>query len=283
MILQTLITATDLKKNLENPNWVVLDVRYSLVDSEQGRHEYLQTHIPGAVFLHLEKDLSAEVIPGTTGRHPLPTVEEATRVFSSCGIGPGIQVIAYDNAGGALAAVRAWWILRWLGHDAVAILDGGWQSWLKGDYPVRSGFESPPFRVFIPQMRPEMMVSTKDVEQLRRDPDFRLIDARVEERYKGINENIDPIAGHIPGAINSPYLNNLTSDGFFRSENELRDYYKKLLGDVPAYKTIFYCGSGVTAILNILALDHIGQKGSRLYAGSWSEWIADKTHPVALD
>jgi thiosulfate/3-mercaptopyruvate sulfurtransferase len=198
------------------------------------------------------------------------------------GIGPGMQVVAYDDQGGSLAAVRLWWMLRWLGHDAVAVLDGGWQGWLSEDLPLRGGRETRSPQTFIARPRQGMYLTTQQVERLQRNPSYRVIDVRAPERYRGEVEPIDLVAGHIPGAINAPYTDNLNAEGKFRAPEELRTYYQALLGETPAERTVFYCGSGVTSIHSVLAMLIAGMGEAKLYAGSWSEWIADRRRPVAL-
>lgn len=279
----TLVSTNTLTENLENPDWVILDCRFHLVDTDRYEKLYRQAHIQGAMYAHLEKDLSSPVIPGLTGRHPWPTVEQAKDLFSGWGIDDRVQVVVYDDAGGALAAVRAWWMLRWLGHNAVAVLDGGWQRWLEEDLPVRGGSESRQPRAFTPRPRPELILSSADIDWIRLNPAYRVFDCRLTERYHGHNETIDPIAGHIPGAWNAPYTENLTPEGVFHTPAALRQKYQALLGDIPAERAIFYCGSGVTSIFNILAILHAGLGEARLYAGSWSEWIAPGTRPVSTE
>ena len=286
MFYQTLISTDELKQNLGDEDWVIVDCRFSLDDTGLGRREYLKAHIPGAVYAHLDQDLSGRVIPGKTGRHPLPQVGRFIKTLERWGIGQGVQVVTYDDSGGSIAA-RLWWLLHWLGHDAVAVLDGGWQRWLKDDGPVKGGNETPaegearqPRRTLTPHLRQEMLVSGEEVEAMRLDPAYLLLDARSADRYRGENENRDPVAGHIPGAISAPYANNLTPDGSFISKEQLQASFKSLLGDIPAERAIFYCGSGVTAAHDVLALEHAGLGNARLYAGSWSEWITDPEHPV---
>ncbi len=280
MPFTTLLSTHDLGNHLAEPNWVVFDCRFYIADPQQGEREYLQTHIPGAVYVYVNRDLSSPAIAGKTGRHPLPTVETAAETFSRLGIGEGIQVVAYDNAGGAIAAARLWWMLRWLGHMEVAVLNGGWELWQKEGRLVRSGAESNPRRTFIPKPRPALQVSIEQVAGLARNPNFRLFDSRSIDRYRGENETIDPVAGHIPGAISAPYADNLQSDGRFRPKDSLRKKFKELAGDTPAENCVFYCGSGVTAAHNILAMTHAGLGEPRLYVGSWSEWITDPTRPI---
>lgn len=281
MIYTTLISPVTLAAHLNDPAWVIVDARFSLAEPELGRQSYQTGHIPGAVYAHLNEDLSAPVLPGVTGRHPLPDPETAGRVFGEMGVGPGMQVVVYDDQGGALAAVRVWWMLRWLGHEAVAVLDGGWQAWQRGAFTVNPGIQRRPPRTFTPQMRPQMLVDAAQVDAMRRDAGYLVLDARAAERYRGENETIDPLAGHIPGAYSAPYSGNLNPDGSFRSPQELRARYQNLLGKLPPEKVAVYCGSGVTSIHNILSIQHAGLGEARLYAGSWSEWIADRSRPVA--
>jgi thiosulfate/3-mercaptopyruvate sulfurtransferase len=280
MPFTTLLSTQVLGSHLAEPNWVVLDCRFYLSDPQQGEREYLQTHIPGATYVHLNKDLSGPVIAGVTGRHPLPSTEAAVDTFSRLGIGEGIQVVVYDQSDGAIAA-RLWWMLRWLGHLDVAVLNGGWALWQKEGRLVRSGAESKPRRAFDAKPRPYMQVNAVQVADFAQNPHVRLFDSRSRERYRGVNETIDPIAGHIPGAISAPYIENLQPDGRFRPKDSLRKRFLKLAGDTPAENCIFYCGSGVTAAHNILAMVHAGLGDALLYPGSWSEWITDPSRPVA--
>ncbi|HNT24567.1 MAG TPA: sulfurtransferase [Anaerolineales bacterium] len=281
MAYTTLISAADANAHLQDTGWLVVDARFSLADAGLGRRNYLAGHIPGAVYAHLDEDLSSKVIQGVTGRHPWPAVDTAASMFGRLGIGPGVQVVIYDDMGGALAAVRVWWMLRWLGHEAAAVLDGGWQNWQKNGYPVRPGEEQKPGRELQVRSHPELLVTVEQVETMRKDPAYRVLDARAADRYRGENETIDPVAGHIPGAFSAPYTNNLNPDGTFKPTAALRQYYEGLLGGIPEERAVFYCGSGVTSIHNILAMLYAGMGEARLYAGSWSEWIANPSRPVA--
>ncbi len=279
MIYTTLISTFDLLDHLTDPDWAIVDCRFMLSDPNWGEREYLKSHIPGAVYAHLERDLSGPVIRGVTGRHPLPSVEAAAAVFSRLGISEGVQVVAYDASGGAHAA-RLWWMLRWLSHDRAAVLDGGWDKWVREGLPVKAGAEQRSPRAFIPHERPELACSTREVDTVRKDPASLLIDSRSADRFRGENETIDPIPGHIPGALSAPYADNLNPEGTFRSSTELKARFEKMLGKIPAERAVFYCGSGVTAAHNILALEHAGLGEARLYPGSYSEWIADPSRPV---
>jgi thiosulfate/3-mercaptopyruvate sulfurtransferase len=283
MTYTTLISTTDLAQHLDDPSWVILDCRFDLAAPEWGEQQYLQSHIPNALYAHLERDLSAPHIPGYTGRHPLPPIDELSQTFSRWGISEGVQVVTYDNwpTSGLPVAARPWWLLSWLGHDAVAVLDGGFTAWQAEGRSVQSGNVAHPPCSFVPQMHLELLATASEVERLRLDPAYRLIDSRSADRYRGENETVDPVAGHIPGAISAPYADNNTPDGHFFQMDALRQRFQLLLIGVPPDRAIFYCGSGVTAAWNLLALAHSGLGNGRLYAGSWSDWITDQTRPVA--
>lgn len=283
MAFSTLISTTDLSEHLNEPGWVIVDCRFSLTDTEQGRSHYLQSHIPGAIYAHLDEDLCAPVVTGVTGRHPLPKIEVLAEKFSSWGIGSGVQVVVYDDwpgASGAIAA-RLWWTLHWLGHDSVALLDGGWERWISENRPVARGKEVNDYRQFHPYPRLELIATSDDIEVIRNDPKYTIIDSRGADRYRGENETIDPIAGHIPGAISAPYNDNIGPDGLFLSVEALRGRFEMLLDDQEAENVVFYCGSGVTAAHNLVAFAHAGRGYARLYVGSWSEWITDPNRPIA--
>jgi len=276
----TLISASTLLSELEEPDLVVADCRFSLAEPERGQNDYEKAHIPGAIYAHLDHDLSSPVVKGVTGRHPLPDIDQFCRKLGDWGVRPGSQVVAYDDSGGGIAA-RLWWLLRWLGHDSVAVLDGGWPAWVAGNRPVRSVYETYPGRTFVGQPGSQVVVNSSDVERMIDVDGGLIIDSRASDRYRGENETIDPVAGHIPGAISAPYQDNLDANGFFLSQEELRARFLSILGNFPAGEAVFYCGSGVTAAHNLLALAHAGLGQARLYAGSWSEWITDPNRPVA--
>lgn len=280
MRFTTTITVAELTNHLDDPDWVIVDSRFKLANPDQGRMDYESAHIPGAVYAHLDHDLSGPIVKGVTGRHPLPSVEKVTDVFSDFGIDSRVQVVAYDDQGGALAAGRLWWLLRWLNHQAVAVLDGGWQEWVNNGLVVRSGIETRMPRKFIAHPRNDLIVSAEDVDAIREDLQYRLLDARSADRYRGENETIDPVAGHIPGAISAPYADNLNPDATFRDSESIAARYKKLLSGVPVKNVVCYCGSGVTATHDILAMMKAGLGEARIYAGSYSEWITDPDRPV---
>ncbi|MGQ0658394.1 MAG: sulfurtransferase [Chromatiales bacterium] len=272
----TLIDRDALRAVFERPDVAIVDCRFELGDTEAGRRAYLQAHVPGAVYAHLDEDLSARKYPGS-GRHPLPSPGQLAKTFSCWGIAATTQVVAYDAAGGMLAAARLWWLLRYMGHEATAVLDGGWAAWTAAGLPVASGSQGRVAAAFCGRPRGERLVT---VEEVPRVP--RLIDSRDPARYRGESEPIDPVAGHIPGAMNYFCQNNLGDGGRFRDRDQLRALLEPVY-DLAAPQTVtFYCGSGVTACHNILAVLHAGYPEPRLYAGSWSEWCADPTHAVAV-
>jgi len=278
-VYSTLVDTDTLANHLDDPAWVIIDCRFALTDPGAGRRAYAAGHIPGARYAHLDEDLSGPVTPAS-GRHPLPDPQRLAERFGAWGIAPGRQVAAYDDSFGAIAA-RLWWLLRWLGHREVALLDGGLPKWTREGRPMTA---EPP-RVtpahFEPRVAPDVWVDTAFVERVRADPNYRLIDVRGEERFNGEVEPFDKVAGHVPGARNVPYEDNLALSGEFLPPDELRALYSAVLGDAPPERMIPMCGSGVTACHAVLALEHAGLPGARLYPGSWSEWITDPRRPVA--
>lgn len=280
MPFTTLITASELSSHIGDENWAIVDCRFSLGDPELGHREYLESHIPSAVYAHLDRDLSGEKIPGTTGRHPLPAINSFITSLSGWGIDSATQVVAYDDTFGSMAA-RLWWMLKWLGHRQVALLDGGWQAWDDLKLPLRSEEEYRARRRFEPHEIPGSFLATEQIQRIAGDPRYLILDARNAARYRGEVEPIDPVAGHIPGAVSAPFEENLAPDGKFLPPEILRRRYENLIKSVPPENVICYCGSGVTAAHNLLAMAHAGLGMGRIYAGSWSEWIADPTRPVA--
>ncbi|HLW11378.1 MAG TPA: sulfurtransferase [Casimicrobiaceae bacterium] len=276
----TLIGTEELARHLGDPAFVIIDVRHDLAQPEHfGEEAYAKSHVPGAVFAHLDRDLSAAKT-GRNGRHPLPTPEVAAAVFGRLGIDATKQVVAYDQGGGLFAS-RLWWMLRWLGHDNAAVLDGGFAKWLREGRPVTA--ESPAARptTFVPtHVRPT--VNAMGVAASLPRHDLLLLDARAAERYRGDVEPLDAVAGHIPGALNRPYARNLAADGTFRPARELRSEIDAILHGRAAEDVVHYCGSGVSACHNVLAMAVAGYPLTRLYPGSWSEWSADAKRPVAI-
>lgn len=269
----TLIDVSSLSQNFEDRDWVIVDCRFSLADTTAGRRAYEQAHITGAVYAHLDHDLSGPPVTDN-GRHPLPTPAALTKLFGRLGIDESKQVIVYDDANGMVAS-RLWWMLRYMGHKAVAVLAGGWPAWQAANLPTFSGVEINPPVIFTGAPHPGWLVPIDDVPQVP-----LLIDSRSPERYRGENETIDTQAGHIPGAINYFYQNNWAADGYLPPA-EIQTQLQQLLGDTPADEAVFYCGSGVSACANLLALTHAGLGNGRLYVGSWSEWSRDSERPIA--
>lgn len=282
MMKTSLITASELAKKIDDPKLVIVDCRFDLTDPHYGRLSYQESHIPTAVYANLDDDLCGEILPGVTGRHPLPIVEDFVERLGKWGITSGIQVVTYDDKGGALAAGRLWWMLRWLGHETVAVLNGGWQHWVDKNIPIEIDIKRRSPKTFTPSVRSELIVNADKVIEMTLNPNSLVFDSRILERYRGEFEPIDPIAGHIPGAKLASHPDLLDSDGLFLPRDTLNEYFYDLLDDVPAEKTAFYCGSGVTAVQNILGLYHAGLGEAKLYAGSWSEWITDPGHPIEI-
>lgn len=279
-MVRTLINPTDLATRLRDPLWRVVDCRFSLGAPDRGRTDYVRGHVPGAVYAHLDADLAAPVQAGRTGRHPLPDPEILARTLGRWGIDAATQVVAYDDGSGAIAA-RLWWLLRWLGHEAAAVLDGGWAAWTAAGLPVDDAEARPPRRRFHPAPRPELLLAADEAARWATDGRHCLLDAREAIRYRGEAEPIDPVAGHIPGALSAPYPDNLGLDGRWLPAETLARRYASLLDDRGAADCAVYCGSGVTAAHDVLAMVHAGLGEPRLYAGSWSEWITDPARPVA--
>lgn len=279
MAYTTLVEAAEVARHLDDPDWVIADCRFSLEDTTWGKRAYLEAHIPGAVYAHLDEDLCGPIIPGQTGRHPLPPIEQLVEKFSRWGIDEKVQVVAYDDAGGAMAAARLWWLLRWLGHDSAAVLNGGWSGWRQQGFPQRGGEEGRQEQDFTPRPVTDMVAMADEILNRLGERQLRLFDVRSPDRYRGENEPIDPVAGHIPGAISAPYKE-LLSSGRLLPPDEIRARFAPILDDEEAPEAIFYCGSGVTAALSVLAVAHAGLGLPRLYPGSWSEWINDPGRPI---
>lgn len=271
----TLIQPSDLELLREDDTVRIVDCRFSLGDVDAGQRAYAEAHIPGAVYAHLDKHLSGTIIPGKTGRHPLPSIDALADYLGSIGIDSDVAVVAYDDAGGAFAA-RLWWLLKWMGHDKVAVLDGGWSRWQDEGRATVSGKATYAARTFTPNVKSGIVVDAHEVARVIRKGGGSLIDARSPERYAGTVEPIDPVAGHIPGAVNCPYAVSLSDDGRFLPDDELR----RVLAPHVSDETVVYCGSGVTAAHLVLASVHAGLPMPRLYPGSWSEWITDPDRPV---
>jgi thiosulfate/3-mercaptopyruvate sulfurtransferase len=274
----TLIPPAELVPHLNDSDWVVIDCRFTLTDTEAGRRAYAQGHVPGARYAHLDEDLSSPITP-TSGRHPLPDPDTLARKLGAWGVDESKQVVVYDATFGSMAA-RLWWLLRWLGHQRVALLDGGFPRWQREGFPVTADMPRVVPATFASRLDPTLLVDAATVERMRTARDRRLLDARAEERFSGEIEPLDKVAGHVPGALNLPWEDNLDFAGNYQTPAELRALYAEKLGDVAPTRVVHMCGSGVTACHSVLAMEHAGLKGSRLYAGSWSEWITDPKRPV---
>jgi len=278
MTYRTLISVQELEAHLTDPAFMIFDCRYDLTQPEAGALAYAKSHIPGARFAHSDRDLSGPK-SGANGRHPLPDPAVFMAWLGANGVDRIKQVVAYDHAGGA-SATRFWWMLRWLGHDAVAVLDGGWDGWVAAGAPVSDAAPAIQPTTFAGR-RQDLAVDTSYILSHLGDRKVLVVDARSPERYRGETEPIDPIAGHIPGAVNRLYKENLGPDGRFRSPQELRSAFTALLGGRRPDQVVHQCGSGVSACHNILAMEIAGLSGSKLYPGSWSEWCADPSRPIA--
>jgi thiosulfate/3-mercaptopyruvate sulfurtransferase len=279
MSYTTLISADALKAQLGRPDWVVIDCRFSLADTELGARNYRQGHLPNARYAHLDKDLSSAVT-SQKGRHPLPDFRTLAQKLGKWGVGNQTQVVVYDDAGGAFAG-RLWWLLRYLGHDKAAVLDGGIKLWREKGYPITTSLPAVKPAVFRPYLQDSFRLTAEQVQNRLAARSICLVDARTPERYRGEAEPIDPVAGHVKGALNRPFQANLAASGEFLPAEQLRDQFLALIGKRAPEQVVHMCGSGVTACHNLLAMEHAGLKGSKLYAGSWSEWIRNKNRPVS--
>jgi len=278
MSYTTLISATTLASNLDKPDWVIFDCRFSLADSAAGAKAYRHGHIPGARYADLNQDLSSPV-KSYTGRHPLPNFSTLSQQLGRWGVNNRSQVIVYDDASGAFAG-RMWWLLRTMGHSNVAVLDGGIRHWQRLNLPMTTRLPKitpSHFRCYLDQ---NQWLEAAEIENGLASGKITLIDARTPERYAGQQEPIDPIAGHVPKAINRPFQLNLDDKGLFLAPAQLQKQFQTLLPSRDPKQVVHMCGSGVTACHNLLAMEVAGLKGSKLYAGSWSEWIVNKNHTI---
>jgi thiosulfate/3-mercaptopyruvate sulfurtransferase len=274
----TLISSEHLYQYLGDPNWVIIDCRFSLADTEEGFSAYRHGHIPNARYAHLDKDLSSNIID-FTGRHPLPNMKGLVNRLGDWGIDNNSQVVVYDDASGAFAG-RLWWLLRSLGHNHVAVLDGGYKHWQKFGLPVTTTLPAIKPNFFRAYPVEKSALTALEIQNGLAQKAIFLIDARTPERYRGEQEPIDPVAGHIPGAVNRPFQLNLDNNGLFLSAEALQSQFKALIGDKNPQQVVHMCGSGVTACHNHLAMEVAGLADSKLYPGSWSEWIRDKNRPI---
>lgn len=278
MAYTTLVSAKTLAENIANPDWIIFDGRFSLADSEAGGKAYRQGHLPGARYAHLNEDLSSPV-KSYTGRHPLPDFAQLAKKLGSWGVGNRSQVVVYDDAGGAFAG-RLWWLLRTMGHTQVAVLDGGIRQWQKLGLPLTTALPKITAASFRSYLDDKQWLSAAQVENGLATRRIKLIDARTPERFNGLQEPIDPVAGHVPRALNRPFQLNLDKNGLFLPSDQLQQQFKQLTASAPAEQVVHMCGSGVTGCHNLLAMEVAGLSGSKLYAGSWSEWIVNRNRAV---
>jgi thiosulfate/3-mercaptopyruvate sulfurtransferase len=277
-MMTTIVSCEELAAHLDDADWRIFDCRHQLSAKDYGENAYAAGHLPGASFLHLDRDLSGTQ-SGDNGRHPLPDVEAFAAKMGAAGVSRRTQVVVYDDAEGMMAG-RLWWLLRWLGHDRVALLDGGIKRWIA---------EGRPLSLEVPQTVPatfpvekrDWVVSADEVLANIEKQEFCVVDARSPDRFRGENETLDAVGGHIPGARNRFFRDNLNADGSFRAAAELRREYVALLAGFAPEQAVLQCGSGVSACHNLVAMEIAGLPGARLYAGSWSEWCSDPSRPVA--
>ena len=279
MEFQTLIGVDSLRQLKDDPRLAIVDCRFDLMHPDAGRQAFRAAHIPGACYADLNRDLSAPTGPHT-GRHPLPAPATFAAWLGTVGISNDSQVVAYDELNGSIAA-RLWWLLRWAGHREVAVLDGGFKAWTADGGALESGEPGPRSERFTPRIDAQAVVNTPETQRALQNPMFLLVDARAQERYAGSVEPIDPVAGHVPGAVNHPITLNLDPGGRFLPAAELGRRWQERLAGRDAKNVIAMCGSGVTACHNLLSLELAGLSGGKLYAGSWSEWISDPRRPIA--
>lgn len=271
----TLVSPEALYEHLDDPSWVIIDCRHTLADFSLGRRVYGESHIRGAYFADMEHDLAGPK-SGKNGRHPLPDPQTFAAFLRGLGVNDDTQIVAYD-AGADMASSRLWFLCKWIGHEAVAVLDGGFAAWQEAGYPTSAAI--PPQRHGTLQARLDLslVVDSAYVYQHIDDTQMRILDARAADRFAGQNETVDPVAGHIPGATNRWFKENFDERGRWKSPHALKAAFEQI---APAKQIVHQCGSGVSAAVNLLAMELAGLPGSRLYAGSWSEWIADPERPI---
>ena len=273
-----LINTENLTKHLRDPAWVIFDCRHDLFDLAKGERQYREGHIPGAHFANIDTDLSGDKT-GKNGRHPLPSPAAFTAFLARHGVSNTSSIVAYDDVGGQFAS-RLWWLARWIGLADVLLLDGGITKWIADGHALSTDVPAPAPAALHGQAEPCMTWSAADVLAHINDKNIALIDARAAERYRGETEPIDPVAGHIPNALNRFYKANLHADLTFRAADDIKRDFDVLTNHKRAEHAVHYCGSGVTACANVFAMEYAGLTGSKLFAGSWSEWVADPTRPV---
>ena len=276
-----IVRVAELLTHIDDPDWVIVDCRFNLLQPAAGRDAWESGHIPGAVYANLDKDLAAAVAPdGAGGRHPLPDPERFAEMASAWGVHSNSTVIVYDDVGNAIAA-RLWWLLRWFGHERVAVLDGGLHSWITAGEQLVTESSVRACGSFVPKPGSLPVIAAAQVQAALDRNELVLLDARAPDRFSGRNEPIDRLGGHVPGAVNAPFQDNLDADKCFRPTSELQAYYRALIADRPIDTVACMCGSGVTACHTLLALEAAGMPGAALYVGSWSDWISAEDRPIA--
>ncbi len=274
-----IVSCAELAAHLTDPDWIILDCQHDLMNHTFGREAYAREHIPGAHFVAMEGDM-AGTKTGSNGRHPLPTPAALEAVFGRLGVSAGRQVVAYDGSQNNYAG-RVWWTLRWLGHHAVAVLDGGLGKWKAEGRVLTADVPVPRAAVFTARPDDSRRVAVSAIVANLGKPGMKVVDARAAERYSGATEPIDPVAGHIPGALLRFGKDNIKPDGTYKGAADLKAEFRQLLGDTPPEQVVHQCGSGVSACNNLIAMELAGLSGAKLYVGSWSEWCADPSRPVA--
>ena len=275
---QTIISVEELNKNV-NDNWFIFDCRFVLKDPNGGRNKFSQGHIPGAQFADMDTDLASPMTK-TSGRHPLPNPETLIEKLQQWGVNNDSQIICYDDISGAFAA-RMWWLMKWLGHKNTAVLDGGIEKWIANNFPLETEVVKKTKGNFSGKADNSMWVDIDFVQKELAQNNLRLLDARSVERFTAFDKKTDPVPGHVPGAENFPFSENLTEQKIFLSAGKLQTRFEEVFSNTNQDQIICMCGSGVTACHNLLAMSIAGLPMTRLYVGSWSEWIKDKDRPVA--
>ena len=273
----TIVSAEALLPELTNPDLIIVDARFSLSDAQAGEQAWQTAHLPNASYVHLDRDLSDKQKPAQFGRHPMPNADDFCQTLMRCGIFPQSQVVVYDANDGAMAAARFWYLLKLLGHKNVAVLDGGFARWLELGLPVNNDVPVLLPSLYHADFDQSQLVNIDTIKNNLATNEFVLLDARAAERYRGDIEPIDKVAGHIPGALNRPYSSNL-ENGRFRAADGLKQDFLALLGNRAVDETILYCGSGVTACHNLLAMEIAGLQGAKIFPPSWSGWVSDAAH-----
>ena len=278
MNYSSLISAEETLEHINDPHWRIIDCQFDLKDKAKGFQNYKSAHIPSAIFADIEKDLSSPV-SNRTGRHPLPAINKIRQQFGNLGIQSNTQVVVYDDAFGSFAA-RLWWLLKWYGHQNVALLNGGLSYWKQMQFPLSREIPVVKPTVYTGEPDMSMIVDAETIFRSLNSSNLTLIDVRDSKRFQGLQEPIDRVAGHIPGAINIPWKTNLDDQGLFLERTELLSNYEEVLNNQSSDNFVFMCGSGITACHSLVAMHYLGKNDAKLYPGSWSEWIENPDLPI---